>query len=138
MKAFFFVFRQMLASLQRVNVSPFIKTQKRNLNLFSVFSESLKRQVKENKEFQQNVKQLEDSNRKLQDSEAMKRAKVAMEKSAKGTGRVVKGVATAVNTALETEAVKKTVETIGNVTEAVGQGINKVELDLIPGCRTYS
>ncbi|KAJ1967335.1 protein translocase subunit [Dimargaris xerosporica] len=48
-----------------------------------IFIDSVKRQVKDNKEFSENVKLLQDEKSKLAESEAMKRAKEALEKANK-------------------------------------------------------
>lgn len=53
--------------------------QKRFLNLFTVFSDSVKRQVNENKQFQSNLKQIQDSNKALQESDTLKHARAAMQ-----------------------------------------------------------
>ncbi|KAJ3090869.1 protein translocase subunit [Quaeritorhiza haematococci] len=116
-----------------ITTSPFQHQQTRSLNLIAEFVNSIKRQVQENKEFQQNVKLLSDETTRVAESDAMQRARAAMEKSAESTSKVVKSVshvagkvAEGVEKTLETPAVKKTVEAVSHVAEKTGETVQKV------------
>lgn len=98
------------------------------VNVFAEFSKSVKRQIKENKEFQQNLKQIESQGNKIADSDAMQRAKIAMEKSKSTTSAAMKTVSTATKHVIDSEIVQKTVGTISDVSDAVGSGVSKVIL----------
>ncbi|KAJ3302417.1 protein translocase subunit [Blyttiomyces sp. JEL0837] len=103
-----------------------------NVNFFSEFMRSFRRQVEENKEFQQNVKLLSDKTTEIAESDTMKRAKDAMSKGAEGTSKVVQGISAVagkvgegVGVVLESTPVKKTVEVVGKV----GETVQKVAVD---------
>ncbi|KAI9208171.1 uncharacterized protein BJ171DRAFT_490426 [Polychytrium aggregatum] len=96
------------------------------VSFFSAFARSVKRQIEENRDLQQNVKLLSDETNKVADSEAVKRAKEAMAKGSKVVGAVAAGTAQAIHTVAEMPAVKKTTETISYVGEKVADTAQKV------------
>ncbi|KAL3895838.1 MAG: hypothetical protein SGCHY_004457 [Lobulomycetales sp.] len=114
--------------------------QKRFLNLFTVFSDSVKRQVNENKQFQSNLKQIQDSNKALQESDTLKHARAAMQASKRGTSKIAESVGSAVNKTLDTPLVKQTVKTVSDAAEpvletraakAVASGAKSIKRDII-------
>ncbi|KAJ3409735.1 protein translocase subunit [Chytridiales sp. JEL 0842] len=89
---------------------------------------SIKRQVDENREFQQNVKQLSEKGVEISESDTMKKAREAMQKSAETTSKVAEGISFAagkvgegVGKVLESAPVKVTVETAAKVGETVSK-----------------
>ena len=56
----------------------------RHKSALARFMESIREQVKENQEFQQNVKQLQDKSTEISESESMRRAKEAFDKAKVG------------------------------------------------------
>ncbi|KAJ3043039.1 protein translocase subunit [Rhizophlyctis rosea] len=97
-----------------------------NPNFFSEFYKSVQRQWKENRELQDNVKQLSAKTNELADSDAVQRAKKAMEATGKGTSKVLEGVGKAVDATLENPVVKKTGEAISYGAEKVAEATQKV------------
>jgi import inner membrane translocase subunit TIM44 len=111
--------------------------QKRYLNLFNVFSQSIKRQVAENKELQENVKYLTDESTRLNQTEAMQRAKDAM----KSTSKVVQTVGKAASVIGDATftVVDKTAETMEKVAKpvletragkAISQNVRKIQREI--------
>ena len=104
----------------------FQRIQKRNLNVFAEFVNSIRRQVKENQEFRKNVQLLSDETTRLSESDTMKKAKEAMKSGAQSTSKVVETVGKVVEATLETPVVKttgkvlyKTGETVVHVSQKV-------------------
>ncbi|KXS15457.1 Tim44-domain-containing protein [Gonapodya prolifera JEL478] len=79
------------------------------------FRESIRRQVQENKEFQEGVKQLNEGTNQLAESDAFQRAKQAAQVTGQAAGKVVE----AVEKVLESDAVKKAAEVTGKAAEVV-------------------
>ncbi|KAI8823576.1 uncharacterized protein EV422DRAFT_521546 [Fimicolochytrium jonesii] len=101
-------------------------------NFFTEFYKSFKRQVAENREFQQNVQQLSASTKELAESDAVQRAKDAMDKTSKGTSKVFEKVGETVDKVVENPVVKKTGEvlyTAGEKVAEVGQKVAEPILD---------
>ena len=71
--------------------------------VIKAFTESIKKQIRENNEFKDNMKLLEDKGNKISDSEAMKRARKA--------------------TSASTQAMKRAVTVVGS---SVGDGFSRV------------
>ncbi|RKP39596.1 hypothetical protein BJ085DRAFT_42805 [Dimargaris cristalligena] len=111
----------------------------------AIFIESIKRQVKQNNEFKDNVKLLQDEGSKIAESEAMKRAKDAFNKANETTsvhsekikeaaGRIGKSVHETYKDISETEAakiskkaVKKTADAVSSTVSAATEPIRKTE-----------
>ncbi|KAJ3280460.1 protein translocase subunit [Borealophlyctis nickersoniae] len=93
---------------------------------FSEFARSIKRQWAENRELQQNVKQLSAETNKLAESDMVQGAKKAMETGAKGTSKVVEKLGDAVDSTLQNPVVKKTGEAIYTAGEKVADVTQKV------------
>ncbi|KAI8815285.1 hypothetical protein BJ742DRAFT_783043 [Cladochytrium replicatum] len=90
------------------------------------FINSIRRQIKENKDLQGKVKQLNAETNQLLESEAMQSAKKAMEKGAEATSRVTAAVGEVVHKVAENPVVKKTAETVVDVSMKVGETMQKV------------
>ncbi|KAH6563645.1 hypothetical protein BASA50_010344 [Batrachochytrium salamandrivorans] len=105
-------------------------SQTRAINVFSAFSDSIKRQIEENKDFQQNVKQLGEQSTKITESDAVSRAREAVSKTSETTSKVLNAVGTAVDRTLETpaakmagQAISKTVEAVSHVSQKAAEPI---------------
>ncbi|CAG8488269.1 11787_t:CDS:2 [Paraglomus brasilianum] len=94
-----------LYTLPRRHVSPFTK-----------FFESIKTQVEENKEFQQNVKLLQEEKDKLAELEAMKKAKELYNKAKEGADAT---------TSIGTEKIKASVDDIKKSAEKIGSTVSE-------------
>ncbi|KAK5664897.1 protein translocase subunit [Batrachochytrium dendrobatidis] len=94
-------------------------SQARAVNVFSVFSESIKRQIDENKEFQENVKQLGEQSTKIAESDAVTRAREAVTKTSETTSKVMNAVGAVVDKTLDTPVVKMTGQAIAKTVEGV-------------------
>ncbi|KAL2915909.1 protein translocase subunit [Polyrhizophydium stewartii] len=110
--------------------NPALLAQSRSVNVFSVFTESIKRQVEENKEFQKNVKLLGEQSSKIAESDAVSRAREVASKTSETTSKVLGAVGTVVDKTLETpvvkmtgEAIVKTAETVAHVSQKVAEPI---------------
>lgn len=103
----------------------------RHLNLISEFTKSIKRQIKENKEFQQNVNLLSEQSNRLAESDTMLKAKEAMKTSAQSTSQLVQGVGKVVEATLETPVVKATSKAIYIAGETVIKTGQKVRGDSV-------
>ncbi|KAI8928326.1 hypothetical protein BC831DRAFT_548432 [Entophlyctis helioformis] len=102
------------------------RLQSRSVNVFSEFAKSVRRQVEENKDFQQNVKLLSDETTKIAESDAVARTREAMSKTSETTSKVLKTVGEVVDKTLETPAVKMTGEVIYKTAETVADISQKV------------
>jgi import inner membrane translocase subunit TIM44 len=100
--------------------------QTRNVNVFSEFVNSVKRQVKENEQLQKDVKLLSQESQKVTESEAMKNAKKAISKTSEATSKVIGAVGSAVDATLETPLVKATGQVISKTTKVVADVTQKV------------
>ncbi|RKP09087.1 hypothetical protein THASP1DRAFT_14741 [Thamnocephalis sphaerospora] len=89
----------------------------RHKSAMTRFVESIREQVKENQEFQQNVKQLQDKSSELAESESMQRAKKAIER-AKGEASV------------GSEKLRKTMEEVKKGADVVGGKVREVAKDI--------
>ncbi|KAJ3164078.1 protein translocase subunit, partial [Irineochytrium annulatum] len=105
-----------------------------NTNFFSEFAKSFKRQVEENKEFQQNVKLLSDKGVEINESETMRLAREAMTKTGQGTSKIVGAVASGVGTGVQmvvestpVQATVKAAAVVGEVAQKVAEPIMKTE-----------
>lgn len=117
-------------------------------SFFNAFVTSVKRQVSENKEMQQNLKQLGDGANALADSDAIKRAKDLGEKGSGTMSKVVNKVGDTLSDVAENEAVKRTVDVVSKgldtaeeLTEAVREALTSLiqrPVYLIPSIRPRS
>ncbi|KAI8996054.1 hypothetical protein BC832DRAFT_304744 [Gaertneriomyces semiglobifer] len=103
-------------------VTPLLLSQRRNVNFFAEFAKSVKKQVQENKDFQDNVKQLSAATNELAESDAVQRAKKAAEKS----GKVIEKVGEAVDKTLQNPVVQKTGEVLSKTGEKIAEVGEKV------------
>jgi mitochondrial import inner membrane translocase subunit TIM44 len=102
--------------------------QTRNVNVFSEFMNSIKRQVKENEQLQKDVKLLSQESQKVTESEAMKNAKKAISKTSEATSKVFDAVGSAVDATLQTPVIKATGEAISKTTKVVADATQRVFL----------
>ncbi|KAJ3328257.1 hypothetical protein HDU93_001540, partial [Gonapodya sp. JEL0774] len=101
-----------------VTSSPSISLTRRHQSQVSFvqkFRESIRRQVEENKEFQEGVKQLSENTQQIADSDAMQRAKQAAQVTGQAAGKVVE----AMEKVLESDAAKKAAEVVIKVAEPI-------------------
>ncbi|KAJ1954032.1 protein translocase subunit [Linderina pennispora] len=95
-----------------------------HISPIKAFAESIKRQVKENQEMQENMKLLEDRSSKIADSAAMKKTKEAASASSealKKTARVVGGaMGEGIKVVADTPVVKATGAAVKTTAKAVG------------------
>jgi import inner membrane translocase subunit TIM44 len=93
--------------------------QSRSVNVFAAFADSVRRQMKERKDFQEGVKQLSATGEELAGSDLVKGAKAAAE----ATGGAVRTVVDGVEKVVNSEAVQKTVEVTSKVVGAVAKPV---------------
>ena len=98
----------------------------RHVNVFAEFAKSVRRQIDENKDFQKNVKLLNDKTNELAESEAVARAKKAVSETSKGTSKVVETVSKVVDSTLQTPAAQVTGKVIYKTAEAVANASTKI------------
>ncbi|KAI8905946.1 hypothetical protein EDD86DRAFT_193467 [Gorgonomyces haynaldii] len=128
-----------------------IRVQKRNVGFLQVLSDSIRRQVQENKDFQKNVQLLGETSSKIQDSNTVKQAQEAAKKTSEATAQVMNAVGQVVEKTIENPVVKATgkvlyhsAQAVGTVTQKVaepildtqvaktiGQGIEQIKKDVI-------
>ncbi|KAF9908755.1 protein translocase subunit [Linnemannia zychae] len=95
--------------------APLISARYESQSAFGKFVETLKEQIKKNKELQDSVKKLQDESGKAGDSDALKKAKEAFEKakeSAAGAG-------------VATEKLKQTAEQLRKATGKIGETVSE-------------
>ncbi|KAJ3038326.1 protein translocase subunit [Rhizophlyctis rosea] len=103
-----------------------LQTRSQSTNFFAEFARSFRRQWQENRDLQDNVKQLSAKTNEMADSEAVQRAKKAMEAGGQGASKVFEKVGEAVDATLENPVVKKTGEVLGKGAEKVAEVTQKV------------
>lgn len=91
--------------------------QKRCINLMTEFSKSLKKQMQENKEFQENLKLISNESNRIKESDTMTKAREAMKESSK----LVKDVSKVLENLSESEIVKTSGKVIMETGRKVGQ-----------------
>jgi len=108
-------------------------SQSRSFNFFAEFYKSIKRQVQESKEMQENIKQLSDKTTEIAESDIMKRAKSGLEKGGEVGGKAAGKVQEAAQKVMDTmdqfaesEVAKKTTKVVKDVSGAVAEGASKV------------
>ncbi|ORZ20947.1 hypothetical protein BCR41DRAFT_303587 [Lobosporangium transversale] len=92
--------------------APLISARYESQSAFSKFVETLKEQIKKNRELQESVKKLQDESGKVGESDALKKAKEAFEKA-----KVKKNVAT--------EKIKQTAEHFKKASEKIGETVSE-------------
>jgi import inner membrane translocase subunit TIM44 len=107
--------------------------QRRNVNLLAVFADSVRRQIRENQNFQQNIKLLGDAGAKIAESDAMKNAKGAVTTTSKVTSAVVGAVGTAVEKTFQSPVVQVTGKAIVESAKVISHVSQKVAF-LMLGC----
>ncbi|KAI1320185.1 protein translocase subunit [Mortierella claussenii] len=95
--------------------APLISARYESQSAFSKFVETLKEQIKKNKELQDSVKKLQDESGKVGESDALKRAKDAFEKAKDG----------AASASVATEKLKQTAEQLKKATEKMGETVSE-------------
>ncbi|OAQ26507.1 TIM44 subunit of mitochondria import inner membrane translocase [Linnemannia elongata AG-77] len=94
--------------------APLITARHESQSAFSKFVETLKEQIKKNKELQESVKKLQDESGKAGDSDALKKAKDAFEKAKSAAGASV-----------ATEKLKLTAEQFKKATDKLGETVSE-------------
>ena len=100
--------------------------QTRSVNVFQEFANSVKRQVEENKKFQQDVKLLGEQQQKVGESGLVKGAQKTINITSQATQKVFGAVGSAVNATLETKAAQATGKAITKTAEIVSDVAHKV------------
>lgn len=128
-----------------------IQMQRRSVNVFAVFADSVRRQVKEHKDLTKNIELLGESSTKLKESETVLKASAAISQTSKATSQMLNAVGSAVNKTLEHPVMKSTgaaishtVSTVSHVSQqiaepildtqaarTVGKGISQIKKDVI-------
>lgn len=105
--------------------------QARCINVFAEFVNSIRRQIEENKEFQQSVKQLSAETTKITESDMMQAAAKAAQKSAKSTSKLAQQVKSTAEKVVESPSFKKSVESVSHAAEQVSTTVAKVAEPII-------
>ncbi|TPX69446.1 hypothetical protein SpCBS45565_g02463 [Spizellomyces sp. 'palustris'] len=124
-----FLCRRVAGLIRTQSLRPHIRslhTTPISQNFFSEFYKSVQRQVKDNRELQQNVQQLSASTKELAESDAVQRAKEAMKSTSESTSKVIEKVGDVVDGVLENPVVKKTGQAIVGAGEKVAEVSSKV------------
>lgn len=95
--------------------APLITARHESQSAFSKFVETLKEQIKKNKELQESVKKLQDESGKAGDSDALKKAKDAFEKAKES----------AAGASVATEKLKQTAEQFKKATDKLGETVSE-------------
>ncbi|KAI7820041.1 hypothetical protein BC939DRAFT_399785 [Gamsiella multidivaricata] len=95
--------------------APLISARYESQSAFGKFVETLKEQIKKNKELQESVRKLQDETGKVGESDALKKAKDAFEKAKDGAASA--GVAT--------EKLKQTAEQLKKATGKIGETVSE-------------
>ncbi|KAG0002474.1 protein translocase subunit [Entomortierella chlamydospora] len=95
--------------------APLISARYESQSAFSKFVETLKEQIKKNKELQDSVKKLQDESGKVGESDALKKAKDAFERAKDG----------AASAGIATEKIKQTAEQLKKATGKIGETVSE-------------
>ncbi|KAF9436507.1 protein translocase subunit [Entomortierella beljakovae] len=95
--------------------APLITARHESQSAFGKFVETLKEQIKKNRELQESVKKLQDESGKVGDSDALKRAKDVFEKAKDG----------AASAGIATEKIKNTAEQLRKATGKLGESVSE-------------
>lgn len=102
------------------------------VSFFNAFAASVRRQVQESKQMQQNLKQLSAETTRIAESDAVKRARDLAESGGEKTSNIANKVGEALHQISENPAVKSTVETVGkgiDAAEAAAEAATKPVLN---------
>ncbi|KAF8980528.1 protein translocase subunit [Entomortierella lignicola] len=94
---------------------PLISARYESQSAFSKFVETLKEQIKKNKELQDSVKKLQDESGKVGENDALRKAKDAFEKAKEG----------AASAGIATEKLKQTAEQLRKATGKIGESVSE-------------
>ncbi|KAF9110871.1 protein translocase subunit [Mortierella sp. AM989] len=95
--------------------APLISARYESQSAFGKFVETLKEQIKKNKELQDSVKKLQDESGKVGESDALRKAKDAFEKAKDG----------AASAGIATEKLKQTAEQLRKATGKIGETVSE-------------